>query len=447
MSYSGFVGSDGPGILGGTLSITTSEPGSGLAPVGSYRIIPAGLTSSKYTLSFANGTLTVTPATLTVTAANAARLYGAADPTYSATLSGFVGGDTQANSVTGSPRLTSSDTAASPAGNYTITAAAGTLAAQNYSFSFAAGTLTVYATIAGRDVFYNNSAYDGNNAAATSADDNALAIDKAALLPGGTATYANYIDSSQGINGIMVDVGGLANPAALTSADFQFLVGNDSTPSDWSPVTAPTVTVRSGAGAGGSARVELIWPDNTIHNQWLQVTVLANTDTGLAANDVFYFGSEPGAVLGAGYASFDDIFAVYRAIGNTPSVTAATAADVDHDGMVTFDDIFAVYRAIGGAQLNMITAPAAAPAATPAVTGDPAPAVTTAAVAAPAVAAPAAAATAIAASPTAVAAPQAPTATPAPTVSMTVAAPVASARQPRPHRPVQRLVPVRRCRP
>ena len=49
---------------------------------------------------------------------------------------------------------------------------------------------------------------------------------------------------------------------------------------------------------------------------------------------------------------------MYRAIGNTPSVTAATAADVDHDGMVTFDDIFAVYRAIGGAELTMIAAPA-----------------------------------------------------------------------------------------
>ena len=146
----------------------------------------------------------------------------------------------------------------------------------------------------------------------------------------------------------MVDIAGLANPGLLSAADFQFAVGNNNSPSGWTAATVPTVTVRSGAGTGGSARVELIWPDNTIHNQWLQVTVLANTDTGLAANDVFYFGSEPGAVLGAGYASFDDIFAVYRAIGNTPSVTAATAADVDHDGMVTFDDIFAVYRAIGG---------------------------------------------------------------------------------------------------
>ena len=40
---------------------------------------------------------------------------------------------------------------------------------------------------------------------------------------------------------------------------------------------------------------------------------------------------------------------MYRAIGNTPDVSVTTAADVDHDGMVTFDDIFAVYRAIGGA--------------------------------------------------------------------------------------------------
>ena len=78
----------------------------------------------------------------------------------------------------------------------------------------------------------------------------------------------------------MVDVAGLANPAGLTAADFQFLVGNDSTPSDWTIPATPSVSVRVGAGTGGSDRVELIWPDNTIHNQWLQVTVLADANTG-----------------------------------------------------------------------------------------------------------------------------------------------------------------------
>ena len=71
-------------------------------------------------------------------------------------------------------------------------------------------------------------------------------------------------------------------------------MGNDDTPGDWSDAPAPaSVTVRTGAGAGGSDRVTIVWADNAIQNQWLQVTVLA-AGTGLAADDVFYFGNAPG---------------------------------------------------------------------------------------------------------------------------------------------------------
>jgi len=40
--------------------------------------------------------------------------------------------------------------------------------------------------------------------------------------------------------------------------------------------------------------VTLIWADNTIQKQWLEVTVLATVNTGLAAPDVFYFGNAMG---------------------------------------------------------------------------------------------------------------------------------------------------------
>jgi len=59
-------------------------------------------------------------------------------------------------------------------------------------------------------------------------------------------------------------------------------------------VAAPTVTVRTGAGISGSDRVTMIWPDFAIQKKWLQVTVLANANTGLAASDVFYFGNAVG---------------------------------------------------------------------------------------------------------------------------------------------------------
>ena len=44
--------------------------------------------------------------------------------------------------------------------------------------------LTILSHVVGRHVFYNRSAWDGNNAAANAADDNAIASDKVALLPG-----------------------------------------------------------------------------------------------------------------------------------------------------------------------------------------------------------------------------------------------------------------------
>jgi hypothetical protein len=90
------------------------------------------------------------------------------------------------------------------------------------------------ASIVDRKTFYNQSSFDGNNAGHDVADDNAIAVDKNALLPGETATFKNYTSYSAGINGLMIDI---ANPRHTpTAADFAFAVGNTQTPSGWSPV-------------------------------------------------------------------------------------------------------------------------------------------------------------------------------------------------------------------
>ncbi|MCK4624141.1 MAG: right-handed parallel beta-helix repeat-containing protein, partial [Phycisphaerae bacterium] len=144
--------------------------------------------------------------------------------------------------------------------------------------------------VKGRHVFYNRCSFDGDNPAAGVADDGAIAPDKTALLPGGTATFANYTSYSRGINGIMVDIANL--PGTPTKSDFVFKAGNDNTPAAWTTVPVPTsVTVRSGAGLGGSDRITIIWVNNAIQKQWLQVTVKATAATGLTAPDVFYFGN------------------------------------------------------------------------------------------------------------------------------------------------------------
>ncbi|MFA6134057.1 MAG: choice-of-anchor D domain-containing protein [Phycisphaerae bacterium] len=159
------------------------------------------------------------------------------------------------------------------------------------------GTVTAASTIAGRAIFYNNSAWDLNNAGADANDDAAVASNKSALLPGSTATFANYTSHSRGINGVMVDIAPgypVPNPGV---SDFVFKVGNSATPAAWTTAPAPqSVTIRRGAGVGDSDRVTIIWADNAIQKQWLQVTVKANANTGLAAEDVFYFGNAIGEV-------------------------------------------------------------------------------------------------------------------------------------------------------
>jgi len=123
-----------------------------------------------------------------------------------------------------------------------------------------------------------------------------LATDKTALLPGQPSTFANYTSYSRGLNGVVVDVNslpsGTTNAQMLASLQFAqwdgIAVGGFGA---LSGAAVPTATIVSGGGAGGSARVTITFPDNTVQNTWLRVTVLANANTGLAVNDVFYFGN------------------------------------------------------------------------------------------------------------------------------------------------------------
>jgi len=153
--------------------------------------------------------------------------------------------------------------------------------------SFVAGPAVV-----GRHVFYNNSAFDGNDPDLGAADNAAIATDKSALLPGQIAGFAHYTSYSRGINGIMIDI---FDPAgAITDDDFRFRVGNNDDPDAWSKAPPPAdMRVYPGGGAGGSYRVTFIWDELAIRNQWLQVTVLGE-NLGMAENDVFYFGNAVG---------------------------------------------------------------------------------------------------------------------------------------------------------
>jgi uncharacterized delta-60 repeat protein len=211
------------------------------------------------------------------------------------------------------------------------------------------------ATVAVRMVFYNNSSYDSNRTAADTADDGAVAPDKQALLPGQAASFSNVSGYSRGINGVMVDVLGLRGD--LSADDFDFSVG---TPGGaWAAAPAPaSVGRRPGAGAAGSDRVTLTWADGAVKNTWLRVTVKANAHTGLAGNDVFYFGTLV-AETGDSPATFRvnalDIGRVKAGLNGSSALSGRL--DFNRDGRVNALDLGAAK-----ANLNRALATAAAPA-------------------------------------------------------------------------------------
>ncbi|MEX0655296.1 MAG: N-acetylmuramoyl-L-alanine amidase [Phycisphaeraceae bacterium] len=152
------------------------------------------------------------------------------------------------------------------------------------------------AKIVDRHVFYNDSSFDGNDASANAQDDAAIAPDKQALLPGEQASFENYTSYAEGLNGIMLDIAYLKDPAGLSASDFSFLVGNSEDIASWTTGPQPAeVAVREGGGVDGTDRVTLIWSEaDAVKGAWLQVRMMASDATGLEEADTFYFGNAIG---------------------------------------------------------------------------------------------------------------------------------------------------------
>jgi len=199
--------------------------------------------------------------------------------------------------------------------------------------------LTDYSFTIGRRIFYNQSKFDGNNAAINAADDNAIATDKVALQFTGstTAPLSAFTSYSRGINGIMVDLG---DAAGVTVNDFTFKVGTNSTVANWANAPAPSgFSIRHGAGVGGSDRVVITWPNNAIQNTWLQVIVEGNDtlgghnkNTGLSTSDVFFFGNKIGdTFLNSPPTIVSTSAADALAVRNNPGILQAITSPYDFD--------------------------------------------------------------------------------------------------------------------
>ena len=132
-SYTGLVSGDTSSVVSG-LSLSTAAIAS--SNVGGYAITASGGTAGNYTITHANGTLTVTAASLTVSPDSYTITYGATEPSYSGSITGAVLGDLL--TATYSPAGYAGST-----GSYTINAVMSGANLANYSVTYNTGTLTV----------------------------------------------------------------------------------------------------------------------------------------------------------------------------------------------------------------------------------------------------------------------------------------------------------------
>jgi len=233
------------------------------------------------------------------------------------------------------------------------------LAVDNSNFSVNVAT----SGVVNRQVFYNRSTSSvfGNGSGNPTA---AIDSSKSALLLGGTASFNNYTNYSRGLNGLIVDIAGLVS---ATSADFQFATWNGISATGFAATGAtPTISVLPGAGASGASRVKIEFPDNSIRNTWLRVTVLANVNTALTNNDVFYFGNAVGDVnvgnLAGPQVTVRTNEADTTAVRKNQSLNANSAGianvfDVNKDGRVNAIDTAIVRQSQTSNALRTFTAP------------------------------------------------------------------------------------------
>jgi len=207
-------------------------------------------------------------------------------------------------------------------------------------------------TVTGRYVFYNDSAFDGNDPAGNTQDMGAVAPDKQALLPGQTPSFQNVTSYDKGINGIqlMLTSTTLGHPT-LTADDFEFKVGPGASADDWAAAPAPqAVTIIPVPGP--NSVYSITWADGAVRNTWLRVTVKANANTGLSAPDVFYFGNlvgETGDASSPLRVSAADLGGVKAHLNSDAG--RDNRYDINRDGVVNALDLGAV-RANYGRSLS-----------------------------------------------------------------------------------------------
>jgi hypothetical protein len=274
-SYSGFVNGDTPTSLTTRPSLNSAATAG--SHVGSYSVTPSGAVDGDYSINYIGGTLRVTPARLTITADNYSAVYGAVNPTLTASFSGLVNGDT-ATSLTTPPALSTAEIAASHVGTYAINASGAF--DPDYSIAYIDGTLTI------------------TPAALTISADNQT-MTYGGVLPTLTASYSGLVNGD-------------------TAASLGTM-----------PTVATTATTASHVGSYGISASGAIDPDYAIRYVDGVLAITPATLTITAGDQSMVYGSAL-PVLTASYSGFVNGDAA-ASLTTLPSLTT-TATGMNHVG-------------------------------------------------------------------------------------------------------------------
>jgi subtilisin-like proprotein convertase family protein len=225
-------------------------------------------------------------------------------------------------------------------------------------------TIDAIVAVVNSRVYYKGSVFANTSVDAALDTSKVLAKSNASTQ---TLTFANLINTTRGINGLVFDIAG-STGIGVTAADFAFRMSpvnsfNESTnpPSSWTPAPAPTLVHVTPGTANSPTRIRLEWANNAIANRWLQIKILANSNTGLASPEVYYlghlYGEANGAVAGGVFhVSNADVTAMRPTVGSL--ATPNSGFDLDKNGIVSVADIIGVrLQAQSLASLRVITIP------------------------------------------------------------------------------------------
>ena len=257
-SYAGFVLGQDETALGGSLSFNT--PATASSDVGPYSITPSGYTSTNYTISFVDGTLTIDPAALTVKADNNSKIYGDANPAFTTSYTGFVLGQDE-TALGGSLSFNTPATASSDVGPYSITPSGYT--STNYTISFVDGTLTIDpADMQADDQNHgshcsNFNVIDNSNNFISAVNYNIREVDNTVIIPNSNQNHSAYVNEEAGYNNETSN--GIMPVNTLTNS-------NNSSSSSNSNTIPATYNMREASINSNNNMFNLVYSHNNVHS-------------------------------------------------------------------------------------------------------------------------------------------------------------------------------------